>query len=128
MALSSRARRPSPERLQPQRQWGTASNLVQGLILCGQGYGSVGSHQNWSRDSLPLQDATNDFVGAISVTGGVLAATSNGALGDLANTITLNGTTATFRAADNITTSRTINFSNATATNNVFEVVGKGAP
>ena len=104
---------------------GTASNVVQGLVLAGKVTGTtVGAGlTKTGAGSLLLSDATNDFIGNLTVTGGVLAATSDGALGDLANTITLNGTTATFRAADNITTSRTINFNNATAANNVIEVV-----
>jgi autotransporter-associated beta strand protein len=101
---------------------GTASNLVQGLVLAGQVTGSSG-FTKVGNGSLLLENASNDFIGGITVTAGVLAATSDGALGDAANAITLNGTSATFRAADNITTSRTINFSNTTAANNVLEVV-----
>ena len=46
---------------------------------------------------------------------GVLGATSDGALGNAANTITLNGTGVGFEAYDSFATSRTFTFSNATA-------------
>ena len=102
----------------------TGSNVVQGLTLSGQ----VSGNQDWTKTgtgALVLTSAANDFTGNISVTGGILAFNSDAALGNAANTITLNGTTATLRATGTtpISSARSISFANATAANNVVEVV-----
>ncbi|MCX6847485.1 MAG: autotransporter-associated beta strand repeat-containing protein [Verrucomicrobia bacterium] len=102
----------------------TGSNVVQGLTLSGQ----VSGNQIWTKTgtgALVLTSALNDFTGNISVTGGILAFNSDAALGNAANTVTLNGTTATLRAIGStpISSARSINFANGTAANNVVEVV-----
>ncbi len=55
---------------------GTASNIVQGLVLGGYVNGFSGFTKTGA-GSLLLEDVSNDFSGGISVTGGVLAATSD---------------------------------------------------
>ena len=104
----------------------TASNVVQGLTLSGVvsdsgGYTLVKS----GLGTLALTNSGNTFggVGAtIDVLNGILSASSDGALGNSANTITLevDGTTGTgFRATGSFSTARTFNLS---ALNNAFEV------
>ncbi|MBL9133392.1 MAG: hypothetical protein JNG86_19430, partial [Verrucomicrobiaceae bacterium] len=112
------------------------SNIVPGLELSGALIGlggiNIGTGGGTAADggiggTVLLSNSGNTFLGDATIVRGVLAATSDGALGDLGNQIQLTatgaGAVATFRAADNITTARTINFNNATAANNVIEVV-----
>ena len=92
----------------------TASNLPSGLILTGamdDGAGSYGLIKS-GFGTLLLQ-GTNTFGGAgqtIDIIGGVLAANSDAALGDAANSVTVNiaGTTGVgFRATGTFTSART---------------------
>lgn len=117
-----------------------ASNVVQGLTLSGQVTGTAPGGVAFTKTgagTLVLNSASNDFVGSIIVgtgvntagQGGVLAFNSDAALGNAANTITLNGggTTgpATIRAygGGSISTSRTINlWGNSQGLTNIIEV------
>jgi autotransporter-associated beta strand protein len=114
------------------------SNIVAGLELSGQITGTgainVGTGGGAAADggiggTLLLSNATNDFIGNMTIVRGVLAATSDGALGNTANDINLSasgtGAVAAFRAAGdiNLDAGRVISFNNATATNNVIEVI-----
>ncbi|WP_395719769.1 autotransporter-associated beta strand repeat-containing protein, partial [Prosthecobacter sp.] len=114
------------------------SNIVAGLEFGGQVTGTgainVGTGGGTAADggiggTVLLSNGTNDFIGNMTVVRGVLAATSDGALGNTANDINLSaagaGAVATFRAAGNINldAGRVISFNNTTATNNVIEVV-----
>ncbi len=71
-----------------------------------------------------LTNAANagSLTGTLTVTGGVLGAPSDAALGDPGNGITLNGATAGFLATQSFATSRTFTFSNATPANNILNV------
>ena len=109
-----------------------ASNVVQGLTLSGQVTGTAPGGVAFTKTgagTLVLNSASNDFVGSIVVgTGtntasfGVVAFNSDAALGNAANTITLNGGggtgTATIRAygGGSISTSRTAAMEAAAAT------------
>ncbi|NBS01305.1 MAG: hypothetical protein EBS72_03980, partial [Rhizobiales bacterium] len=105
----------------------TASNVVQGLTLSGIVSDSGGYTLTKSGPgTLVLTNSGNTFGGAgatIDVLAGVLAASSDGALGNAANTITLDvdGLSGVgFRAMSNINTSRTFILNQA---NNAIEVV-----
>ncbi|WP_395736830.1 autotransporter-associated beta strand repeat-containing protein [Prosthecobacter sp.] len=104
----------------------TASNLVQGLTLSGVvsdtgGYSLVKS----GAGTLVLGNSGNTFGGAgatIDVLNGILSVASDGALGNAANTITLEIDSQTgtgFRATGTFSTARTFLLN---ATNNAFEV------
>jgi autotransporter-associated beta strand protein len=104
------------------------SQFVPGLILSGQVTGGFGFTKAGVGTMVLTNNlvgaGSNDFAGNMTVTGGVLGATSDAALGAGTNNIILNGTGATFQAFDNVTTSRTFTFSQASAANNVIGVVG----
>ncbi|WP_395748858.1 autotransporter-associated beta strand repeat-containing protein [Prosthecobacter sp.] len=104
----------------------TASNVVQGLILSGVvsdtgGYSLVKS----GAGTLVLDNSGNTFGGpgaTIDVLNGVLSVSSDGALGNAANTITLEIDSQTgtgFRATSSFSTNRTFLLN---AANNAFEV------
>lgn len=90
----------------------SASNLVQGLTFSGQVTGAFGITKQGA-GALSLTNATNSFgaVGElIDIQGGIVAASSDGALGDVANGVRLNVNAATgagFRATGTFATSRT---------------------
>ncbi|QIF03831.1 autotransporter-associated beta strand repeat-containing protein [Roseimicrobium sp. ORNL1] len=99
-----------------------ASTTVPGLVLSGivdDGAGSFGFTKAGA-GTLLLTNAANAFTGTMTVTGGVLGATSNGALGDTANVVIIgSGASSTFQAFDTFTaTGRVFNFANATNTSN----------
>ncbi|MEZ0273883.1 MAG: beta strand repeat-containing protein, partial [Roseimicrobium sp.] len=103
---------------------GTASGStnVPGLVFSGivdDGASSFGFTKSGA-GTLLLTNAANSFTGTMTVTGGVLGATSNGALGDVANVVIIgSGAASTFQAFDTFTaTGRVFNFANATNTNN----------
>ena len=76
---------------------GNSSNLLPAMTISGQ----VTGNQSWFKAGtgvLYLTNNTNNFTGNITVTGGVLAFNSDGALGNTGNAINLSGTTATLRA------------------------------
>ncbi|HEX8912280.1 MAG TPA: PA14 domain-containing protein, partial [Humisphaera sp.] len=100
----------------------TASNLNPGLAFTGQVVGTPTGITKAGAGTLLLDNNTNGFTANLVVTGGVLGATSNEALGNLANTVTLNGATAGFEAFDTFSTSRAFTFSNATNSNNLLLV------
>ncbi len=96
-------------------QTATASNVVQGLTFSGpvtDGATSVGLIKA-GNGALVLTNAANDFGGAgltIDIRKGIVAVPNDGALGDPANTVTLNvnaTTGAGFRATDTFTSART---------------------
>ena len=98
----------------------SASNLTSGLKLSGVASGAFALTKAGS-GVLELTNAGNTFgTGAINVTGGVLAASSDGALGAFSG-INLNAANATFRATGNVTTSKTITLTNAAT---ILEVTG----
>lgn len=96
----------------------TGPGLPQGLVLGGKVTGTATSITKAGAGTMVLEDASNDFTGNLTVTGGVLGAASDAALGNAANTITLNGATAAFEAFGTFSTNRTFTFSNATTLNN----------
>jgi autotransporter-associated beta strand protein len=102
----------------------TGSNVVQGLTLSGQVTGGFNVVKTGS-GTLVLTNATNNFGGAgklIDIQGGIVSASSDGALGDASNVIKLNvaGTTGVgFRSTGTFATSRVINLAQAT---NAIEV------
>ncbi|MFN5804822.1 MAG: beta strand repeat-containing protein, partial [Opitutia bacterium] len=105
----------------------TASNLNSGLILSGtvtDGANAFGLIKS-GPGTLELR-GTNDFGGAgmtVDILGGVLAASSDAALGNASNTVTLNADGSTgvgFRALSSFTSARTFVLAQA---NNAFEVV-----
>jgi len=102
----------------------SSPGIVQGLTLSGQTTGTASSFTKAGTGTMVLDNATNDFTGNITVTGGVLGATSDAALGNAANTITLNGASGAFEAFESFTTSRTFAFANATTANNIISVAG----
>ncbi|CAN5238168.1 hypothetical protein BH11PLA2_BH11PLA2_09590 [soil metagenome] len=86
----------------------TNSNTVPGLTVSGKISGTFGITKI-GLGTLQLNNATNDFVGLIDITEGVVAANSDGALGDLANGVRLNRNLTTgvgFRATGSFATSR----------------------
>lgn len=103
----------------------TASNAVPGLKLSGQVTGAGVDMIKSGPGTLLLTNATNSFGGpgnTISVLNGILAASSDGALGDPSNTITLDvdgSTNVGFRATGTFSTARTFILNQA---NNAFEV------
>ncbi len=105
----------------------TASNVVQGLILSGpvSDGGSNFSLTKSGPGTLVLADATNSFGGVgstIDILNGVVSVNSNGALGNISNSVTLNvdGSTGVgFRSTGTFTTARTFILNQA---NNAFEV------
>ncbi|MCX6839396.1 MAG: autotransporter-associated beta strand repeat-containing protein [Verrucomicrobia bacterium] len=102
-----------------------ASNVVQGLTLSGIVDGAF-TLAKTGTGTLVLGNSGNTFTGNISVTGGTLAFGSDGALGNAANTLTVNGTTTAIRAIGTVpfSSARSLSFANATAANNLFEVIG----
>ncbi|MGB8166722.1 MAG: autotransporter-associated beta strand repeat-containing protein, partial [Chthoniobacteraceae bacterium] len=121
----------------------TTSNVLPSVLLSG----AVGGTQNWVKTGtgvLALTNPLNNFTGNITLgvggagttSSGVLAFASDAALGNLANTVTLNGgtgagATATLRAIGGtelspLTTARTLNFWGIPA-NNIVEVAGGNA-
>jgi autotransporter-associated beta strand protein len=100
------------------------SNLIQALTLSGKVTGSTQLTQT-GNGTLQLTNHTNDFVGNIIVTGGVLAASSDGALGAASNQIILRDATSssTFRAIDSFATSRTIVLGNNLSVRSFIQVV-----
>lgn len=104
---------------------GTArtSNLNQALTFSGKVTGTSNLTIRGA-GTVQFTNATNDFVGDIRVTSGVLAASSDGALGNAANNIKFIESTAgsVFRATDTFATSRVFTLGNATATTNIFQV------
>ena len=98
----------------------STSNAVAGLTLSGQvtgvGFTKAGA------GTMILANASNSFTGNVTVTGGVLGATSDAALGTSTNAIVLNGATGMFEAFGTYSTSRTFTFSNGTASNNLIGV------
>ncbi|MGC4007428.1 MAG: hypothetical protein QM811_31615 [Pirellulales bacterium] len=105
----------------------SASNLVQGLTLAGQVTG-VGGIAKQGVGTLVLSNATNSFGGAgklIDIQAGVVAASSDGALGNAANAIRLgsSGVAGSFRATGTFSTARSITLNNGTGTaGNIIEV------
>ncbi|MGC4007426.1 MAG: hypothetical protein QM811_31605 [Pirellulales bacterium] len=100
----------------------TASNINPGLTLAGKVTGTTTGITKAGAGTMLLSDATSDFTGNLTVTAGVLGTTSDGALGNLANTITLNGASGAFEAFDTFSTARSFTFSNATNSNNLLLV------
>lgn len=104
---------------------GTArtSNLNQALTLNGKVTGTSNITIRGT-GTVQLTNATNDFTGDIRVAGGVLAAASNEALGNLANNIkfTESTTGSTFRATGTFGTSRVFTLGNGAASANIFQV------
>jgi autotransporter-associated beta strand protein len=101
------------------------SNVVQGLTLSGIVDGAF-TLAKTGTGTLVLGNSGNTFTGNISVTGGTLAFGSDSALGNAANTLTVNGTTSAIRAIGTVpfSSARAISFANATAANNIIEVIG----
>ena len=105
----------------------TASNVVQGLILSGKVTDNGANHSltKSGPGTLVLDNATNDFGGSgstVDILNGVLSVSTDGALGNAANTVTLDvdGSTGVgFRATGTFSTSRTFNLNQA---NNAIEV------
>ncbi len=99
------------------------SNVTQGLyltgVLSGTGFTKTGA------GAVVLGNTGNSFTGDIAVNQGTVSVGDNLQLGNAANTVVLSPTTgtSTFRATDNITTSRTIQLAN-TANTRAIEVVG----
>lgn len=106
---------------------GTArtSNLVPGLLLSGKVTGTSNLSLRGA-GTLQLTNASNDFIGDIRIAAGVLAVSSDGALGNAANQVRLidSSTGSTFRATDTFASSRLFTLGNGTATNNIIQVVG----
>ncbi|NBV27342.1 MAG: hypothetical protein EBR99_08530, partial [Actinobacteria bacterium] len=113
----------------------TTSNVVPSLLLSGvvSGTPATGVWTKTGAGTMLLSNSGNTFTSNIQVTNGILAFTSDAALGNSANTLILNGATSTLRATgaslvtyatapNSISTSRTIVFNNATTANNVLEV------
>jgi autotransporter-associated beta strand protein len=104
----------------------TASNVVQGLTLSGKMTGAFNVYKAGA-GTLALTNATNDFGGAgffIDIQGGVLAASSDGALGNAANTIRLEAPVVAgtgLRATGTFSTARSIALIQS---NNAIEVTG----
>lgn len=100
------------------------SNLVQALTLSGK---VTGSSQLTIRGGgmVQLTNSSNDFVGNILITGGGLAVSSDGALGNAANQVLMtdSNSSTTFRALETFATSRSFTLGNNVATNNIFQVV-----
>ncbi|MEI9897818.1 MAG: autotransporter-associated beta strand repeat-containing protein [Chthoniobacter sp.] len=118
----------------------TASNVVQGFDISGQltggvtGAGNIVFIKSGNGTMVLGNNATgpnaNTFGSAgsmIDITSGVLAAGSDQALGNASNVIRLNALsgTATFRATDDLTTSRTILLNNTANTRAIEVVAGK---
>ncbi len=103
----------------------TASNLTQGLTLSGQLTGNFGFTKA-GPGALVLAGASNNNLGTITVTQGVLSAGSDAVLGNTANGINLNGgaNVSTFRATGtvNLNAARTITLSSTTSGDNAIEV------
>jgi autotransporter-associated beta strand protein len=101
----------------------TASNVTQGLymsgVLSGNGFVKTGP------GTMVLGNATNSFTGNVNINNGVVSVSENGQLGNAANLVLLNPQTgtATLRATDSFTMSRTIQLSN-TVNLRAIEVVG----
>jgi len=100
------------------------SNVVQGLTLSGIVDGAF-TLAKTGTGTLVLGNSGNTFTGNISVTGGTLAFGSESALGNAANTLTVNGTTTAIRAIGTVpfSSARSLSFVNATAANNIIEVI-----
>lgn len=102
------------------------SNLVPALTFSGK---VTGASQLTIRGSgtLLLTNELNDFTGTLRVTGGVLAVSSDGAMGDASNMVRLAEATSTassaFRATDTFASSRTFVLGNALTTANIFQVI-----
>jgi autotransporter-associated beta strand protein len=73
-----------------------------------------------SGGELVLGNALNNFAGNIAVTGGTLATSSDGALGNAANNLTFSSST-TFKAGGSFATSRTLSFTSGTGNVNVTD-------
>lgn len=101
------------------------SNVTQGLYLngalSGTGFIKAGA------GTLVLGNAGNTFTGNISINQGVLSVSDNGQLGNTANLVQLNPQTgtATFRATEDITTTRVIQLSNTANTRAIEVAAGK---
>lgn len=97
----------------------TVSTAVPGLTLSGKVTGTGGFTKAGSGTML-LTNATNDFNGDVNITAGVLAISSNAALGAVGNQLILNAAGATLRATQDVNTGRVIQINSAT--NSIFEV------
>lgn len=104
---------------------GTArtSNLNQALTFSGKVTGTSNLTLRGAGTAQFTNNA-NDFVGDFRVIGAVLAASSDGALGNAANNIkfTESTTASTFRATGTFATSRVFTLGNGAATTNIFQV------
>lgn len=94
------------------------TGIAQGLTLGGKVTGGTTGITKAGAGTMVLTNNTNDFTGNITVTGGVLGASSDQALGNGANSIILNGAVGAFEAFGTFATNRSFTFSNATPINN----------
>lgn len=107
---------------------GTArpSNLTPSLLLSGKVTGTSNLSLRGA-GTVQLTNATNDFVGDIRIAAGVLAVSSDEALGNLANQVRLidanASSTSTFRATGTFSTSRSFTLGNGSAVANIIQVV-----
>lgn len=100
------------------------SNLIQTLTLSGKVTGNS-LITTRGAGTMQLTNATNDFVGNIHISGGVLAVSNDGALGNASNQVKLiDSTSSTFRALDTFSTSRSFTLGNTQAVANIIQVVG----
>jgi autotransporter-associated beta strand protein len=98
------------------------SNLSRGLVLSGVVSGTSGLTKS-GNGVLALTNAANTFSGGITNLTGVLAASSDGALGDAANQITL-GNGAIFRAIGSFSSARTLALAAGPSTTNIQVTAG----
>ena len=98
------------------------SNLSRGLVLSGVVSGTSGLTKS-GNGVLALTNAANTFSGGITNLTGVLAASSDGALGDAANQITL-GNGATFRSTGTFSSARTLALAAGPSATNIQVTAG----
>jgi autotransporter-associated beta strand protein len=105
------------------------SVMTQGLTLTGKVSGASGLTKT-GNGILVLANATNDFVGDLNVTRGVVSISADGQLGAAANKVVLNptGASPTLRVTDDLTFAsggRQIKFGNASAASIIEVPAGK---